>query len=131
MTNVIRDGDTGVVFPVGDIKTAATKIRPLTAPGALTALSDRARAKLPPAYTLARFEQSWHDALAECLAMPLRTGSRSDLPPLVSPGRLARVPWLRRAAESGTPGPSRAERKCLQARAAFFLYPPHPAVLPD
>lgn len=93
--NVIRDGDTGIVFPIGDMKAAAEKILPLAAPGALAALSERARRKLPAAYTLAQFEQSWHDALADCIRMPPRIGTRADLPPLVSPGRLARAPWLR------------------------------------
>jgi glycosyltransferase involved in cell wall biosynthesis len=92
---VIRDGETGVVFPIGDMKTAAEKIAPLTAPSALAALSERAR-RIPTAYTLPAFEQSWNDALVDCLRMPSRAGTRADLPPLVSPGRLARVPWLRR-----------------------------------
>lgn len=102
--DVIRDGDTGIVFPVGDMKTAATKIRAAAAAG----LSERARTKLPPAYTLAQFEQSWHEALTDCLAQPPRVGPRSALPPLVSPGRLARAPWLRRLLrlrfEHGDPG---------------------------
>jgi glycosyltransferase involved in cell wall biosynthesis len=92
---VIRDGDTGVVFPAGDVKTAAEKIVPLIPPGALAALSLRAR-QLPSAYTLPAFEQSWNDALVDCLRMPSRAGTRAELPPLVSPGRLARVPWMRR-----------------------------------
>ena len=106
--DVIRDGDTGIVFPIGDMRAAAGKILALAAPGTLGALSERARSKLPPAYTLAQFEQSWHDALAECVRLPARLGRRADLPPLVSPGRLARVPSLRRLLglkfEHGDPG---------------------------
>jgi glycosyltransferase involved in cell wall biosynthesis len=85
--NVIRD----VVFPVGDVEAAARAIRRLTAPGALTELSRRAQIELPPAYTLAVFEQTWHDALVQCAASPARRGSRSELPQLISPGRLARL----------------------------------------
>ncbi|MEK6372485.1 MAG: glycosyltransferase family 4 protein [Acidobacteriota bacterium] len=106
--NVIRDGDTGIVFPVGDMRMAAERIRPLTAPGALAALSERAREGLPAAYTLAHFGQAWYDALADCLRMPIGRGTRADLPPLVSPGRLAGAPWIRRLFglrfEHGDPG---------------------------
>jgi glycosyltransferase involved in cell wall biosynthesis len=106
--DVIRDGDTGVVFPVGDMKSAADRIAPLTEPGALAALSRRAREGLPAAYTLSHFAQSWHDALADCTRIPLRGGTRGDLPPLVSPGRLSRAPWIRRLLglhyEHGDPG---------------------------
>jgi glycosyltransferase involved in cell wall biosynthesis len=106
--NVIRDGETGVVFPVGDMRAAAAKIAPLARPGALAALSTRARTELPPAYTLAKFGESWKEALDACLAMPARRGTRDTLPALVSPGRLARVPWLRTLLglrfEHGDPG---------------------------
>jgi len=88
---VIRDGETGVVFPVGDMITAAMRILPLTAAGALPALSQRAREDLPAAYSLPMFEQTWCDAVTECVAMPIRSGSVNDLPPLVSNGRLSRL----------------------------------------
>ncbi|HEV7427628.1 MAG TPA: glycosyltransferase [Thermoanaerobaculia bacterium] len=86
---VIRDGETGVVFPVGDMTTAASKILPLTRSGALSSLSLRARTELPAAYHLPAFEQAWCDALEACVAMPSRAGSAHDLPPLVSNGRLS------------------------------------------
>jgi glycosyltransferase involved in cell wall biosynthesis len=78
--NVIRDGETGIVFPVGDLVTAASKIR------AVAALSPR---EIPEAYTLAAFERSWLEALTACIASPRRRGDASSLPSLVSPGRLA------------------------------------------
>jgi glycosyltransferase involved in cell wall biosynthesis len=87
---VIRDGETGAVFPIGDMTAAAQIIRHLSLAGALTALSRRAR-EIPAPYTLEAFENSWHEALEECLRLPLRTGSRAELPPLISPGRLARM----------------------------------------
>ena len=106
--DVIRDSDTGIVFPIGDVRAAAEKILPLAAPGALASLSDRVRSKLPAAYTLAHFETSWDDALTDCMRMARRAGKRAELPPLVSPGRLARTPWLRRLLrlrfEHGDPG---------------------------
>jgi glycosyltransferase involved in cell wall biosynthesis len=91
---VIRDGETGVVFPPGDMRAAAAAIERLTAPGAMTQLS-RAATALPHAYTLAGFEQAWMDALTRSVTMPLRVGAPADLPPIASSGRLARLPWLR------------------------------------
>lgn len=88
---VIRDGETGVVFPIGDMRVAAAAVRGLTAAGALSELSRRARADLPSAYRLPAFGQSWHEALAACTDMPLRIGTRSQLPSLVSTGRLAKL----------------------------------------
>jgi glycosyltransferase involved in cell wall biosynthesis len=79
--NVIRDGETGIVFPVGDMVTAARKVR-----AGVAALSPR---ELPEAYTLAAFERSWLEALTACVASAPRRGDASTLPPLVSPGRLA------------------------------------------
>ena len=87
--DVIRHGETGLVFPVGDIARAAAHIR--AAAGALRDLSQRARAHLPDAYTRAAFEQSWHEALLACLEMPPKRGTARDLPPLVSPGFIARL----------------------------------------
>lgn len=84
--NVIRDGETGVVFPVGDIATAARKIRAIVD---VAGLSERARMLLPPAYHAAEFERAWFDALSACVAAPPRRGEESALPRLVSPGRLA------------------------------------------
>lgn len=88
---VIRDGETGRVFPFGDMRAAASAIRALTAPGSLRELSQRTREELPGAYTTAGFEQSWFDALTDCVAQPSRSGVTSQLPPLVSPGRFARL----------------------------------------
>lgn len=73
--NVIRDGDSGIVFPVGDVATAARKLRVIP------------HIELPAAYTLDAFGNAWFDALTDCVARPKRTGD--TLPPLVSPGRLA------------------------------------------
>ncbi len=89
--NVIRNGETGVVFTVGDIAAAAYAIRRLTGPGALVTLSRRASEELPAAYTDRHFEESWHGALSDCMVMPARCGRASALPPLVSAGRLARL----------------------------------------
>jgi glycosyltransferase involved in cell wall biosynthesis len=88
---VIRGGETGVVFPVGDMNAAANAIRALTGPGALERLSAQVRAQLPAAYTLPAFEESWHEALVACTKMPPRRGARSELPPLLSHGQLARL----------------------------------------
>ncbi len=89
--NVIRDGETGLVFPVGDLESAANAIRGVTAPGSLRELSRRARAELPEAYTQAAFERTWDEALRAALAVPPRRGTAADLPSLVSPGLLARL----------------------------------------
>lgn len=86
--NVIRDGETGIVFPVGDVAEAARKIR--EAPS-IAEISRRAAVELPAAYTLAAFEESWSTAIADCLALPPHRGNPSTLPPLVSPGRLSRL----------------------------------------
>ena len=43
------------------------------------------------AYTLPAFTRSWHDALSTLINMPIRRGPSAALPPLVSPGRLARL----------------------------------------
>jgi glycosyltransferase involved in cell wall biosynthesis len=88
---VIRDGETGAVFPVGDMPAAARKIRALTVPGALAPLSLRAREELPERYTLPAFGRTWEEALEACLTMPLRAGSSHELPSLVSSGRMARL----------------------------------------
>jgi glycosyltransferase involved in cell wall biosynthesis len=88
--NVIRPGETGLVFPVGDVERAATAIRSVTAPGALRELSTRARTELPEAYTRAAFEKAWDRTLRTTMALPARRGNVSDLPPLVSPGVFSR-----------------------------------------
>ena len=74
---VLRDR----VFPVGDTVAAAKLIRE----------PPPVRVELPTAYTLPAFEQSWHDALSTLTAMPIRRSAPAALPPLVSPGRLARL----------------------------------------
>jgi glycosyltransferase involved in cell wall biosynthesis len=89
--NVIRHGETGLVFPVGDVDGAADAIRSFTAPGSLRELSRRARAELPEAYTQAAFERAWDEALRSTLALPPRRGAAADLPSLVSPGFIARL----------------------------------------
>ncbi|HJQ37770.1 MAG TPA: glycosyltransferase family 4 protein [Thermoanaerobaculia bacterium] len=85
--NVIRHGETGLVFPVGDVDEAARLIRAQTSPHEL---SQRARA-LPPAYTEAAFGDAWDAALRTAVQMPARRGTAHDLPPLVSAGILARL----------------------------------------
>ena len=89
--NVIRDGETGLVFPVGDIERAAKAIRSVTAPGSLRELSHRARALLPETYTQDAFERAWDGALRATVDLPRRCGALADLPSLVSPGFLARL----------------------------------------
>jgi glycosyltransferase involved in cell wall biosynthesis len=89
--DVIRNGETGVVFPVGDMAAAADAIRRFTTPGTLLRLSRRTREELPAAYTHRHFVESWHQALSDCIAMPARCGAAAALPPLVSAGRLARL----------------------------------------
>lgn len=74
---VLRDR----VFPVGDTAAAAKLIRE----------SPPAHVELPAAYTLPAFTRSWHDALSTMIHMPIRRGPPAALPPLVSPGRLARL----------------------------------------
>jgi glycosyltransferase involved in cell wall biosynthesis len=89
--NVIRHGETGLVFPVGDVDRAATAIRSVISAGSLRELSDRARSDLPEAYTLAAFEEGWDAALRATAELPVRRGERTDLPPLLSPGLLSRL----------------------------------------
>jgi glycosyltransferase involved in cell wall biosynthesis len=88
---VIRDGETGIVFPVGDMEAAASRIRRLMGDGGLAALSRNARRELPEAYKGGRFVSAWRDALQECVALPARRAAADRLPPLVSSGRLARL----------------------------------------
>src|SRR5260221_13054658 len=86
---VIRDGGTGSVFPVGDVPAAVQAI--LRAAANIETLSRRAREELPRAYTLPAFEESWAGALQSVADGPLHRGTRRELPPLVSPGLLARL----------------------------------------
>jgi len=89
--NVIRHGETGLVFPVGDVQRAASAIRSMISAGSLRELSMRARGELPEAYTERAFGDSWDAALRAAVERPMRTGSASDLPSLVSPGFIARL----------------------------------------
>ncbi len=86
---VIRDDETGVVFPTGDIPAAVQAV--LRAERNVVTLSRRACEELPHAYTLAAFEESWCTALEEVANGPQHRGRLLDLPPLVSPGLLARL----------------------------------------
>jgi glycosyltransferase involved in cell wall biosynthesis len=88
---VIRDGETGLVFPVGDMGAAAERIRRLVANGGIAALSRNARGGLPEVYQAGRFVATWRDALQECVALPGRCASAAMLPSLVSSGRLSRL----------------------------------------
>jgi glycosyltransferase involved in cell wall biosynthesis len=101
--NVIRDGETGVVFPVGNMPAAAAMIRTLANPGQLSSLSSCARTGLPLAYTASAFAAAWHEALSDCTGRRPRSRGGIAPPLLVSPGRLARlglsadgVAWIRR-----------------------------------
>jgi glycosyltransferase involved in cell wall biosynthesis len=89
--NVVHDGVNGIVFPAGEPEAAARALRAVMDSDRVTALSRNAIAQLPAAYTLAGFRDAWCDALARCTAMPLRKGSARDLPPLISPGFLAKL----------------------------------------
>jgi glycosyltransferase involved in cell wall biosynthesis len=86
---VIRDGETGTVFPVGDVPAAVQAV--LRAAANVETLSRRAREELPRAYMLPAFEESWAGALQSVADRPLHRGLRRELPPLVSPGLLARL----------------------------------------
>jgi len=83
--NVLRDGETAIVFPVGDIQEAVRKIRVAD----VEALSRNAPRLLPDKYRIASFGESWDRSLTRCLSMESRVGSPSLLPSLVSPGRLS------------------------------------------
>jgi glycosyltransferase involved in cell wall biosynthesis len=85
--NVIRDRETGLVFPVGDVERAADVIRNA---GPVRELSMRARAELPAAYMANAFGDAWDAALRATVEQPPRRGTPSDLPSLVSPGLIAR-----------------------------------------
>jgi glycosyltransferase involved in cell wall biosynthesis len=95
---ILRDGETAVVFRVGDMRAAAEKI------ASADAASISANApELPHDYSLPGFEEAWHNALTRTLELPAKQGSASSLPSLVSPGRLAAtglgleaLAWLRR-----------------------------------
>jgi glycosyltransferase involved in cell wall biosynthesis len=100
---VLHDGENTLVFPVGDPAIAASKVRAFTEEGALLALSRMARLSLPQAYNLSNFASAWQEALHDCMRMKPRTGTRSQLPSLKSPGKLAGLPlsveraaWLRK-----------------------------------
>jgi glycosyltransferase involved in cell wall biosynthesis len=84
--NVIRHGETGLVFPVGDVESAAELIKTVTGEGQLRQLSIRARNELPKEYKQEAFGDAWHQALTDCLRAPQHAGHRRALPPLVSPG---------------------------------------------
>src|SRR6185436_9971564 len=89
--NVIRHGETGLVFPVGEMQQAADTIHSVTAPGSLRDLSIRARSELPEKYTERAFGRSWDEALRATVGLRQRRGALTDLPSLVSPGFLARL----------------------------------------
>lgn len=79
--NVIRDGETGIVFPVGDPIAGAQAI--------VRANVLSLHTSLPEAYTLASFGKQWCDALDLVTRLPARLGDH--LPSMVSPGLLARL----------------------------------------
>ncbi|HVT45423.1 MAG TPA: glycosyltransferase family 4 protein [Thermoanaerobaculia bacterium] len=86
---VLRDGFNAIVFPVGDVATAVRVVLRCTAPGSLTPLSSEAM-RIPAEYREPQFARRWDAVLRRCLELPAVIGTGRDLPPLVSPGRLAR-----------------------------------------
>jgi glycosyltransferase involved in cell wall biosynthesis len=86
---VIRQGQTGLVFPVGDMRTAAARIRELDKDRTrLSFLSQRARAAVADRADPARTTAAWLEALEATLRRPMRTGVLPDVAKHPGGGRL-------------------------------------------
>ncbi|HKR65362.1 MAG TPA: glycosyltransferase family 4 protein [Thermoanaerobaculia bacterium] len=91
---VLRDGETALVFPVGDVDACAAALRRL--PPLLETLSRNAMKLLPRDYHLAAFEENWSRALRDVLSRePLRSNER--VMRAVSPGWIERLGLSERA----------------------------------
>jgi len=93
---VLRDGETALVFPVGDVPAAAAALLRLSDPHLLRPLSERVIAGIPEDYRVVGFERNWCGALSGVLAKP---AVRSDhrVGRAVSPGWIARLNLNERA----------------------------------
>lgn len=86
--NVLRDGETAIVFAVGDIEAAARRTRSAD----VAALSRDCVRLLPAGYREQAFEDAWEATLLNCTSTPSRCSAADRLPPLVSSGRLSALP---------------------------------------
>lgn len=86
---VLRDGETALVFPVGDVETAAAHIEQLaTNPERLASISDAARRVVDPEYLLDHAFEQWLRAIEDALTMPRAIGT---LPPRAASGLFERL----------------------------------------
>ena len=68
---LVRDGDTGLVFPVGDTEQAAQRAADLWRdPARRAALGQRAAAEIATRYSVDAFTANWQKALDDCLSLP-------------------------------------------------------------
>lgn len=87
--NVLRDGQTALVFPVGDAEAAAAQIERLVRePGLLTSIAAAAERAVDPAYLLDHAFEQWLRALEDAVTMPIATGA---LPPRAPSGLIERL----------------------------------------
>jgi glycosyltransferase involved in cell wall biosynthesis len=93
----LREGETALLFPVGDGERAAAQVERLAKePRLLTAIAAAAERAVDPAYLLDHSFQEWLRVLEDVLALPVAAGSR--LPPLAPSGLPERLHLPPRAA---------------------------------
>jgi hypothetical protein len=81
---LVRDGETGLVFPVGDMKAAAMCINRLAnEPGLVNRLTEAGRREVAEGYSLERMASGWADALQHAVEGEPAAGdvSAKPLPP--------------------------------------------------
>lgn len=82
---VLRHGETAIVFPVGDVRAASSLLGSVDA----ETLSRNAM-QIDAMYREPAFHARWVEALEGCMNMRQRVAPPGSLPPLASPGRMAK-----------------------------------------
>lgn len=94
--NLIRENETGLIFPVGAVRRAADAVIGLAQDRiALARLQAAARAAIESRHSLAKFGDQWNQTLRECLDREPRFGKASER--VSHPGRFSSAKeWIRR-----------------------------------
>lgn len=89
---VLRDGETALLFPVGDVREAAMQVRRLVAePALLSAIARAAEAAVDPRYLLDHSFEAWVQVFERALELPQVRGAMLPGDASVPSGALERI----------------------------------------